>query len=197
MHGWSWYNISTSKLLTLSACSAFWHLSRAAVSSKMIFLQVLLTLLQLQDQKEQRHNEHDKSDKLNALVKNRLHRSTSCALRSYLMRSMSPSRARILASTLFIFLDSSNKNMSTNSQPMCLPITRSSWWSSATFETTLQSYLRHRIHYWTAAKHRLPQMLWILLQQTLNVCVQKQPRFTKEFNKYKCTTCKSYFLFFW
>lgn len=57
--GWCWHNTSKSKLLTLSACSAFSHLSRAAVSSQMIFLHVLLTLLQLQDQKEQRHNEHD------------------------------------------------------------------------------------------------------------------------------------------
>lgn len=66
----------------------------------------------------------------------------TCTLCVYLMRSMSPSRAKMLARTLFIFLERRDENTSTNSRPIWPPITWCSRWSSATLETMLQSYLR-------------------------------------------------------
>ena len=55
---------------------------------------------------------------------------------------MSPSRDRMLVRMLLMFLDWRDENMSTYSQPIWPPITRSNRWSSATFVMMLQSYLR-------------------------------------------------------
>ena len=60
------------------------------------------------------------------------------------MRSMSPSRTRMLLRILLMFLDSRFANMSTYSSPIRPPITRSRRWSSATLVTMLQSYLKYR-----------------------------------------------------
>lgn len=134
------------RFLTLSACSARWHLLRAASSSQIILLQLLLTFLQLRNGKtckynKCRHNTYNPTCQSSTLPQNE-------GFVIYLIRSMSPRRARMVVRMLLMFLDSSDVNTSMYSRPIWPPITRSKRWSSATFVTILQSYLKHKKTKW-------------------------------------------------